>query len=121
VTARTVLASDAKGFCGRARGGCDRRWTASVTESTDTSVERSAKMASGPCLTVARRHLSVATDASDAVGANVMISNGQTRGGRRSDGRYCATSIAPENCLVRFLTALFDCGLMNRSCGRPWL
>jgi hypothetical protein len=30
----------------RARGGCDKCWTASVAESTDVSVERSAKMAS---------------------------------------------------------------------------
>jgi hypothetical protein len=79
------------------------------------------KMASGPHLTVARRCLSVATDASDAVGVNAMISNGRTRGCRRSDGRYCAASVAPENYPVRFLTALFDYGLINRSCGRPWL
>jgi hypothetical protein len=70
---------------------------------------------------VARRRLSVATNASDAVGTNAMISNGRTCGGRRSDRRYCAASVAPKNCLVRFLTALFDCGLINRSCGRPWL
>jgi hypothetical protein len=99
---------------------------------TDTFVERSAKMASGLRLMVARRRLSVATDASDAVGANAMMSNGQTCGGRRCDGRYCAASVgsatdycaasvAPENCPVRFLTALFNCGLINRSCGRPWL
>jgi hypothetical protein len=30
----------------RARGGCDKHWTASVAESTDASVERSAKIAS---------------------------------------------------------------------------
>jgi hypothetical protein len=121
MVARTVLASDTEGFCERACGGCDRCWTMSVAESTDASVERSAKMASGPRLTVVRRHLSIATDAFDAVGANAMISNGRTRGGRRSDGRYCAASVTLKNCPVRFLTALFDCGLINRSCGRPWL
>jgi hypothetical protein len=94
MTACTVLASDAEGFRGRARGGCDRRWTASVAESTDASVERSAKMASGPRLMVARRRLSVVTDTSDAVGANAMISNGRTRGGHRSDGRYCTMSVS---------------------------
>jgi hypothetical protein len=91
--ARTVLASDAEGFRGRARGGYDRRWTASVAKSTDTSVERSAKMASRPRLTVARWRLSVTTDASDAVGANTMVSNDRTCGGRRSYRRYCASSV----------------------------
>jgi hypothetical protein len=37
--------------------------------------------------------LSVAIDASDAVGANTLISNAGTRGMRRSDGRYCASSV----------------------------
>jgi hypothetical protein len=54
-----------------------------------------------------------ASDASDAVGANAMNSNGQTRGDRRSDRRYCAAFVAPENCPVRSLTALFDRGLIN--------
>jgi hypothetical protein len=48
---RLSVAIDASVACWReqrrrARGGCDKRWTASIVESTDASVERSAKMAS---------------------------------------------------------------------------
>jgi hypothetical protein len=55
-----------------------------------------------------------------------------TRGVARSDGRacsvcrlgdrrYCVASVAPEKCPVRGLTAIFGCGTINRSGGRPWL
>jgi hypothetical protein len=48
---------------------------------------------SGPRLLVRQMRTRVASDASDAVGANAMNSNAGTRGTRMRDGRYCAVSV----------------------------
>jgi hypothetical protein len=64
--AGTVVASVDKGFALACAGLPDRRWTTSVGAAADASIERSTKMSTRPRLTVVRRRLSVATDASDA-------------------------------------------------------
>jgi hypothetical protein len=45
--------------------------------------------------TLTRQMSAVASDVSNAVGVNATYSNDRTRGGRRSDRRYCAASVAP--------------------------
>jgi hypothetical protein len=48
-----------------------------VGAAVDTSVERSVKLATRPRLTVAKRRLLVATDASDVYNASAVNSNGR--------------------------------------------
>jgi hypothetical protein len=72
-------------------------WTASGAASITKATVRLSGPARRRALWIAsdggEASLSVATDASDTVGVNALISNAGTRGMRRSDGRYCAASI----------------------------
>jgi hypothetical protein len=77
---------------------CERAWAtdavARLTCVRRTRLSaRSVNTLSGPRLSQATDAGSRASDASDAVGANAMNFNGRTRGGHRSDGRYCAASV----------------------------
>jgi hypothetical protein len=59
----------------------------------------------GPRLSMRQTHTHEALDASVAEEVNRWISVARTRGTRRSDRRYCAASVAPENRLVKLITA----------------
>jgi hypothetical protein len=76
---------------------------------------QSVNTLSGPRLSQATDAGSRTSDTSDAVGANAMILNSRTRGGRRSDRRYCAASVGlATDATVQRLSPLFLlCGEAN--------
>jgi hypothetical protein len=101
-------ASDASVAFGRPRGGSDRRSAASVGRPTDATVafKRGAEH-TRPRLSVRQTRACEASDVSIAEEVDRWILIAGTRGMRRSDGRYCAASVAPEKRSVGFQRLYF--------------
>jgi hypothetical protein len=104
--ASVAEATDASVAFGRARGGSDRCSATSIGRPTDVSVafERDTER-TRPRLSVRQTCAREASDAFVAEEVDRWILVARRRGTRRSDGRYCAVSVAkPTDATVQRLS-----------------